>query len=110
MLSGLYKAPDIIVTNLPYIPTSRLMFIDPMVTEWEPRIALDGGKDGFELYRTLFAQMNEYKFYPKLFIAEIDEIHGETAKLEAKRYFPNAKSIEVIKDLTKKDRILRIIF
>lgn len=110
LISGLQKAPEIIVTNLPYIPTGRLMFIDQMVTEWEPKIALDGGKDGFNLYRKLFTQMNENKFYPKLLIAEIDEVHGETAKLEAKNYFPNAKSIEIKQDLTKRDRILKIIF
>lgn len=102
------KSPDIIVTNLPYIPTSRLMYIDPMVSEWEPKIALDGGKDGFDLYRKLFTQMNEKKFYPKILIAEIDEVHGETARLEAKNYFPNAKSVEVKKDLTNRDRILKI--
>ena len=42
LLEGMQKAPDIIVTNLPYIPTARLLYIDPMVTEWELLIRRGG--------------------------------------------------------------------
>jgi release factor glutamine methyltransferase len=99
----------IIIANLPYIPTARLMLIDPMVTEFEPKIALDGGRDGFELYRRLFAQMVEKKVFPRLLIAEIDAEHTEVALAEARKYFPNAKA-EIKKDLAKLDRILIIHF
>lgn len=103
------RLPDIIVANLPYIPTSRLMFIDPMVKDFEPRIALDGGQDGFEIYRKLFAQMKEKKFYPKMLVAEIDYIQAELAIDEALKYFPEATAY-VKKDLSKTDRILVIKF
>ncbi|MBI2011774.1 peptide chain release factor N(5)-glutamine methyltransferase [Candidatus Daviesbacteria bacterium] len=106
---GFHTKPDIIVANLPYIPTARLLLIDPMVSEQEPRVALDGGKDGFEVYRRLFAQMRDKNFFPKYLIAEIDEDQGEIALLEAKKYFPSC-SWEVKKDLAKKDRILLIKF
>jgi len=76
IINDLYEkftvAPDIIVTNLPYIPTARLLHIDPMVTDWEPKIALDGGIDGFELYRKLFTQIAQKNLYPKYLIGEID--------------------------------------
>lgn len=83
-------APDIIVTNLPYIPTARLLHIDPMVTDWEPRIALDGGEDGFELYRKLFTQIEQNSLNPKYLIGEIDYTQVELVKSEVKRRFPNA--------------------
>lgn len=101
--------PDIIVTNLPYIPTAKLMLVDPMVAEFEPKLALDGGRDGFELYRKMFSQMVEKNFYPKYLIAEVDEGLAEIAKVEVKKYFPSAQ-MEIKKDLAKLDRILIIKF
>jgi release factor glutamine methyltransferase len=101
--------PDIIVANLPYIPSPRIMLIDPMVRDFEPKVALDGGIDGFELYRKLFTQMQLNNFYPKVLISEIDEEQGEAALSETKRFFPKAK-IEVKKDFYGSDRILKITF
>lgn len=57
VLSGIKVMPDIIAANLPYIPTFKLMYLDPLVREFEPKIALDGGSDGFDLYRKLFQQV-----------------------------------------------------
>lgn len=109
LLSEIKVAPDIIVANLPYIPTGRLLLIDPLVTNFEPRTALDGGKDGFELYNRLFLQMREKELYPKVLIAEIDEEQGQLASQLARQYFPTAE-VSIKQDLTKRDRILRIDF
>lgn len=103
------KSPDIIVTNLPYIPTGRLLFIDPMVADFEPRIALDGGSGGFEIYSQLLHQMKDKNFIPKLFLGEIDYEQGNIAKSVVNQIFPNA-SVEIIKDLAGLDRILKITF
>lgn len=109
LLEGLQKAPDIIVTNLPYIPSARLKLIDPMVTEFEPKVALDGGYDGFELYRRLFTQMNEQKIYPKYLIAEIDYSFTDIIEFEVPKFFPGTE-FEIKHDLAKKQRILIIKF
>lgn len=109
LLEGMQMAPDIIVTNLPYIPTARLLHIDPMVIDWEPRIALDGGEDGFELYRKLFTQIKQNKLYPKYLIGEIDYTQADLVKAEVKRRFPNAK-IEVKEDLAKMQRFFILTF
>jgi release factor glutamine methyltransferase len=101
--------PDIIITNLPYIPTARIPYLDPSVKDFEPFTALDGGWDGFEIYRRLFIQMLEKNLIPKLFIGEIDDSQGKIALEETKKYFPKAKA-EVKKDLAKKSRILIIKF
>jgi release factor glutamine methyltransferase len=41
---------DWVVSNPPYIPTDELAALEPEVSRWEPRLALDGGTDG---HRTL---------------------------------------------------------
>jgi len=100
---------DIIVTNLPYIPTDRIPYLDSSVKDFEPHVALDGGDDGFELYRKLFKEMVEKNLYPEYLIGEIDYTQGETAVNEALKYFPKS-SAEVKLDLTHRQRILVIKF
>ncbi len=109
LLKNFKQSPDIITANLPYIPTARLMHIDPMVKDFEPRMALDGGYDGFELYRELFSQMRQQKIRPTLFIGEIDDEQKDIAKVESRRYFPEAESV-VLRDLAQKDRFIVIQF
>ncbi len=111
------KTPDIITANLPYIPTASLMMLDPMVRDFEPKIALDGGRDGFELYRKLFAQMSELfasqivdkKIFPKFLIIEIDNKQAEVALAESRKYFPQAKGY-IKMDLAKLERFLLLEF
>jgi release factor glutamine methyltransferase len=109
LLADMRIAPDVIVTNLPYIPTARLLHIDPMVSDWEPKVALDGGKDGFELYRKLFHQIKNNNLYPKYLIGEIDYTQAEITTQETKKIFPNAK-VEIKQDLAKQQRYFIIKF
>lgn len=107
LLLNVSTPPDVIVTNLPYIPSERIAYLDSSVKDFEPHVALDGGEDGFELYRKLFSQINEKGWKPKLIIGEIDYTHGEIAVNEAQKYFPNAK-VEIKTDLSFRQRILTI--
>ncbi len=106
---NLVHTPDIIITNLPYIPTDRINYLDSSVRDFEPHVALDGGDDGFELYRKLFEQIKEKKLKIKYLVGEIDYTHGELAINEALKYFPNSQP-EVKLDLAHKQRILKIKF
>ncbi|MCH7478079.1 MAG: methyltransferase, partial [SAR324 cluster bacterium] len=54
LLTPLTDKVDIIVANLPYVPSSKIKYLQPEISKWEPRIALEGGADGLELYRRLF--------------------------------------------------------
>lgn len=47
---------DLVVANLPYIPSAEIGDLEPEVSEWEPRRALDGGEDGLDLFRLLLPQ------------------------------------------------------
>jgi len=47
---------DAIVSNPPYIPTDELVNLDPSVRDYEPVIALDGGRDGLEFFNAIAAK------------------------------------------------------
>ncbi|NLM16892.1 MAG: peptide chain release factor N(5)-glutamine methyltransferase [Candidatus Riflebacteria bacterium] len=44
---------DLIFSNPPYIPTSDIAELMPEVRDYEPLLALDGGKDGLDVIRRL---------------------------------------------------------
>ena len=44
---------DLILSNPPYIPTSEIDGLEPEVSLWDPKAALDGGMDGLDAYRQL---------------------------------------------------------
>jgi release factor glutamine methyltransferase len=46
---------DLIVSNPPYITTADLAGLQPEVRDFEPYLALDGGADGLDAYRSLTA-------------------------------------------------------
>jgi release factor glutamine methyltransferase len=44
---------DVVVSNPPYIPTADIDDLSPEISTHEPRLALDGGPDGLDVYREL---------------------------------------------------------
>ena len=50
---------DAIAANLPYIPSAEIARLQPEVREYEPKLALDGGRDGLVLVRRLISQVVE---------------------------------------------------
>lgn len=47
---------DLIVSNPPYIRRAEIATLEPEVSLWEPRDALDGGADGLDCYRHIAAE------------------------------------------------------
>ena len=48
-----HRIVDLVVSNPPYIPSLDLEECEPEVSIHEPRIALDGGADGYDVYNVL---------------------------------------------------------
>jgi release factor glutamine methyltransferase len=66
---------DILVANLPYIPSARIETLDASVKEFEPLLALDGGHDGFQLIRQLLDQAQKTLTPTGTILLEVDSQH-----------------------------------
>ena len=62
---------DLIVTNPPYIPRGQLASLMPEVRDYEPKAALDGGKDGLDFFRRVVPAVDEYLRPGAWFLAEM---------------------------------------
>ena len=71
MLDEINGRYDVIVSNPPYIASDVVDELMPEVQEHEPRMALDGGADGLDLYRRLLAQAPERLLSGGLLAVEI---------------------------------------
>ena len=94
--------PDLLIANLPYISSGEIELLDPDVRDYEPRLALDGGIDGFELHRRLIASA---RLRPGgVLLLEIGCDQGEAVVAAAGARDP-ALRVEVTADLGGLDRI-----
>lgn len=104
LLEPLPGPVDVIVANLPYIPTGRIPTLQPEVRQ-EPPLALDGGTDGLDLVRRLLAQAPAKLNSPGVILLELDPEQFPAAEAAAREYFPDAE-IGAEPDLTRRDRIM----
>jgi len=95
---------DIIVANLPYIPHEDMATLALDIHHWEPRLALDGGKDGLEIYEKLISQAKDHLNENSKMFFEIGIDQGDKIKELVEKYLPNAK-VKIQKDYGDIDRI-----
>lgn len=50
---GFVGALDVLVCNPPYVTAEEMQLLEPSVREFEPALALDGGRDGLDFYRAI---------------------------------------------------------
>ena len=108
LLDPLPEPVDLILANLPYLPTDRIPTLAPEI-RWEPTAALDGGPDGLDLIRRLLHQAQAPdKLKPHgILILELDPEQIPPIRELAAQLFPNAQT-SIEQDLTRRDRILII--
>lgn len=68
---------DLVVANLPYIPTARIETLDESVRKYEPHLALDGGPTGLEILTQLLHQLPPYLKPTTQVWLEIDHTHTQ---------------------------------
>jgi release factor glutamine methyltransferase len=96
---------DLLVANLPYIPSWTLRTLE--VYGREPSLALDGGPDGLDLIRRLLQTAPAHLAPGGALLLEIEASQGNTAQELARHAFPQAE-IHVLPDLSGRDRLLSI--
>jgi release factor glutamine methyltransferase len=97
---------DVILANLPYIPEA-LRRVRPKELEYEPGLALDGGKDGLDLIRRALAQAPAAVKPGGLVLFECDPAQTRRIVRLAQGHWP-AADVSVHKDLAGQDRVVRI--
>ena len=106
LLDAVPEPVDLIVANLPYIPTDRIPTLELEVQK-EPRLALDGGRDGLDLVRRLLTQAEDKLKDHGIVLLELDPEQVPIVQELALKHFPEgATSVE--QDLARLDRILAI--
>lgn len=83
---------DLIISNLPYIPSSRISNLDLSVKNFEPINALDGGEDGLEIIRKLITQAQLKLKKGGALVLEVDDTHTNAEE------FMNLWNIQIMKD------------
>ncbi|GBF57547.1 release factor glutamine methyltransferase [Candidatus Phycosocius bacilliformis] len=102
---GIDERFDIVVSNPPYIPSDVIETLQEEVRLHDPRLALDGGSDGLDPYRTLFEALPGLLKPEGLFAFEfgIDQANVIMAMAQA---VPELTNLRVIKDLSNIDRVI----
>lgn len=100
---------DLLVSNLPYIPSRRFDRLPHEVRAFEPRAALDGGEDGLTVMRRLLQQIESRAARGAIAFLEISEEQGPSARELAQQTLPRA-SVALHQDLEGLDRVLEIKF
>ena len=93
---------DIIVANLPYIPTGTLSNLESEVVDYEPLIALDGGNDGLTYINRLIKEIDEKDMKNLTLFLEVDNSHATTILNNLSHW----KEVELKKDLVERDRYI----
>ena len=95
---------DLIVSNPPYIRSCKLKYLDKGVSEFEPKLAVDGGLDGLSEIRKVIKKASELIKKSGKFILEIgfDQKNKVVKLLKKKGFYIN----KIQKDLTNNDRCI----
>lgn len=94
---------DVLVANLPYIGQEEFHFVERSVERFEPALALFGGKDGLDLYRRLFEQINCSKRPLRWVMGEFGSLQRERLEEAIRVAFPHAE-VTFYTDLAGLDR------
>lgn len=102
------KKFSILLSNPPYIVSRVIPGLEREVSEYEPKMALDGGEDGLVFYRRIAKEAKAVLLPGARLYLEIGYDQGESVKdiFQKEGY----EAVEVFPDLSGNPRVLRGIF
>ena len=102
------KRFSLLLSNPPYIVSRVIPGLEREVSEYEPKMALDGGKDGLVFYRRIAKEAKAVLLPGARLYLEIGYDQGESVKdiFQKEGY----ETVEVFSDLSGNPRVLRGIF
>ena len=109
LLTGVQgKKFSLLLSNPPYIVSRVIPSLEREVSEYEPKLALDGGEDGLVFYRRIAKEAKAVLLPGARLYLEIGYDQGESVKdiFQKEGY----EAVEVFPDLAGNPRVLRGIF
>ena len=102
------KKFSLLLSNPPYIVSRVIPGLDREVSEYEPKLALDGGEDGLVFYRRIAKEAKAVLLPGARLYLEIGYDQGESVKdiFQKEGY----EAVKVFPDLSGNPRVLRGIF
>ncbi len=93
---------DLLISNPPYIPNEE--YVEALVKDHEPHVALFGGLDGLDFYRKILKDAD--KVMKPTFMMAFEHAFDKAKELKGLilEYFPNATVVQK-KDMQGKDRM-----
>jgi release factor glutamine methyltransferase len=95
---------DVVVSNPPYVASSDIAALAPEVAQYEPHLALDGGADGLEAYRALFAATPRLLKSGGLFAFEVGKGQADSVKTMAAE--AGFEDVGAARDLASVERVV----
>lgn len=95
---------DIIISNPPYIPSKTIDSLQREVKDFEPRLALDGGEDGLDIYRQIAENATKYLNRGGMLIMEV----GIGEAQEVVKMFKGSAYAMIVQDFNGVDRYVKI--
>lgn len=104
--AGLAEQIAVVVSNPPYIRSAELASLPPEISVWEPRLALDGGPDGLDVYRALLTECAELPHLQAVFL-EVGYDTAAAVQALAERSWPSATT-RIHPDLAGLPRVVSV--
>ena len=110
MFSGI-KDPgqqwDYIISNPPYIPSHEIGELEPEVRDHDPKLALDGGQDGLDIYRILAHQAGRWTTQRGFIFLECGKDQAQAIQMlfKSASWFAD----QVVRDYNDVERILAAV-
>ena len=96
---------DVIISNPPYIKSQDIVLLQKEVKDFEPNLALDGGEDGYDFYKTIAKNAKTYLNDGGVLIMEC----GIGQAQDIKNMLTDFSSVEIIKDYENIERIVKAV-